>query len=67
MRALNYSPLPEDRESAVQAAEECLRTLRRSRAMKRIEEIKQQIAAATPEKKAALYQQYAEEMKQLED
>ena len=67
MRALNYSPLPEDRESAVQTAEECLRTLRRSRAMKRIEEIKQQIAAATPEKKAALYQQYAEEMKQLED
>ena len=67
MRALNYAPLPDEREEAVRMAENCLRTIQKNRAERRIDEIKRQITAATPEQKLALYQQLSAMMEQLED
>lgn len=57
VRALNYDPLPEDREDALHLAETCLKTIRRSRLQERAAKIQQEIMAADPERKRALYQQ----------
>ena len=66
MRALNYSPLPVDGESAARMAEDCLRTIQKQRAGRRIDQLKQQISTAPPEQKAELYQKLAALMKQLD-
>ena len=66
MRALNYSPLPADGESAARMAEDCLRTIPKQRAGRRIDQLKQQISTAPPEQKAELYQKLAALMKQLD-
>ena len=57
MRALNYEPLPEDRETALAMAEASLKTIRRARMEARIEQIKQEINSASPERRAELYEQ----------
>lgn len=57
VRALNYDPLPEDREDALHLAETCLKTIRRSRLQERAAKIQQEIMTADPERKRALYQQ----------
>jgi len=67
MRALNYSPLPEEREEALKMAENCISTIRRSRLSDRIKEIQMQIGTASPEEKVKLYQQMADMMKELDD
>ena len=67
MQAINYSPLPDAREEAAKMADNCLRTMRKSRITARIEAIKGQIAAATPEQKQELYRQMTAMMKELDD
>ena len=67
LQAINYQPLPETQEEAAKMAENCLKTIRRSRVSRRIEQIKQEIGAASPEKKAALYQQMTAMMRELDD
>lgn len=67
LRALNYSPLPDEREEAMKMAENCIRTIRKSRMNARIEQIQQEISTASAEKKMELYQQMAVMMKELED
>ena len=57
LAALNYRPLPAEREEAARMAEDCLRTIRENRADSRAEEITQSIGAATHEQKIAMYQQ----------
>ncbi len=39
LRALNYSPLPDEREEAMKMAENCLRTIQKNRVTQRIEQI----------------------------
>lgn len=67
LRALNYSPLPEEREEAMKMAENCIHTIRKSRMNERIAQIQQEISTASAEKKKELYQQMAVMMKELED
>ena len=67
LSALNYEPLPEEREQAVKMAESCLSTLRKNRVRRRIDQIKGQMNAASAEQKADLYRQMAELMKELDD
>ncbi len=55
MRALNYAPLPTEREKAIEVAAEDLRTIRALRDSERSEIIKQTINTATPEQKAEMY------------
>ena len=54
MRALNYSPLPADREKALEVAQEDLNTLRDARIAQRENEIKQSIDAMSQEQKAEI-------------
>ena len=67
MQALNYSPLPEERDEALKMAENCISTIRKSRLSERIRQIQQEIGTASPEEKVRLYQQMADMMKELED
>ena len=67
MQALNYSPLPEDRERALEEAEGCLRTIQRKRNSQSSQQIKEQINAATPEQKAEMYRRMAAMWKDSED
>lgn len=55
--ALSYTPLPPEREDAVRLAEDCLQTIRASRADARTDEIVSEIAGASEAQKQALYQQ----------
>jgi len=57
VRALNYEPLPEDREDRLKLAETCLRTIRKSRLAERAAKIQEEIQHADPERKRVLYQQ----------
>ena len=57
VRALNYEPLPEEREEAVQMAETCLKTIRKNRLAARAKEIQEEIKNADPDRKRVLYQQ----------
>ena len=57
VQALNYEPLPEDREETMRLAETCLRTIRRSRLVERAAKIQEEIQRADPERKRALYEQ----------
>ena len=59
MQALNYAPLPADREKALEEAEECLRTIQYNRDSQRSEQIKQQINSASAEQKAEMYRRMA--------
>lgn len=67
MRALNYTPLPTERERALEVAEEDLRTMRAQRDNQRSEQIKQQINAATPEQKTEMYRRMAAMWKESGD
>ena len=66
MRALNYAPLPADREKALEEAEECLRTIQHSRDSQRSEQIKQQVGSASAEQKTEMYRQNDAAMKESE-
>lgn len=65
--ALNVQNLPEAREDAMKYAEDCLSTIRRQRKNQRIEQIKRDIGGATPDQKAALYQQMMALMEEMDD
>jgi len=67
MQALNYAPLPADREKALEEAGECLRTIQRDRDSRRSDEIKQQINTASPEQKAEMYRRMAAMWKESQD
>ncbi|MBQ6373510.1 MAG: DNA primase [Clostridia bacterium] len=67
LEAINCEPLPQTREDAAKAAESCLRTIRKNRVIRRIEQIKQEIGTASPEKKAALYEQMTAMIRELEN
>ena len=67
MQALNYAPLPTEREKALEEAEDCLRTIQRQRDSQRSEQIKEQINSASPEQKAELYRRMAAMWKDSED
>ena len=66
LAAINYAPLPQDRDDAVKFAEGCVATIRKSRIRRRIGEIQAEIASASPEKKAKLYQQLMDMTKELD-
>ena len=66
MKALNYTPLPEEREAAAGMAESCLRTLQKNRVTARIEQLQAQLKTASPDEKAALYQQLTALAEELE-
>ncbi len=67
MRALNYAPLPREREKALEVAAEDLRTMRALRDSQRSENIKQKINTATPEQKAEMYRRMAAMWQESED
>lgn len=67
MRALNFSPLVDDREKALEEARDCLRTIRRQRDVQRDNQLKQQVNTASPEKKADIYRQLEASWKESED
>ena len=65
MEALNFEPVPEDRESALKAAEELQKTIRRDRLDARARQIQEEIKTASGEKKRALYEQLLKINEQL--
>ena len=67
MQALNYAPLPTEREKALEEAEDCLRTIQYDRDSRRSAQIRQQINSATPEQKAEMYRRMAAMWKDKED
>ena len=67
MQAVNFAPLPEEREKALQEAEGCLRTIQMERDSRRSKEIKEQINSATPEQKTEMYRRMAAMWKDSED
>ncbi len=66
LAALNYEPLPEEHDEAVQMAENCLNSIRKNRVRRRIEDIKGRMGTASPDQKADLYRQMTELMKELD-
>jgi len=67
MRALNYTPLPTERERALEVATEDLRKMRNQRDSQRSNQIKQSINKATPEQRAEIYRQKAAMWSESED
>ena len=67
MQALNYTPIPSEREKALEEAEGCLRTIQQKRDSQRSEQIREQINSATPEQKAEMYRKMAAMWKDNED
>jgi len=67
MQAINYTPLPEEREKALEEAEECLRTIQKDRDSQRSEQIKQQINSASEEQKAEMYRRIMASVRDNED
>jgi DNA primase len=67
MQALNYTPLPTEREKALEEAEECLRTIHRDRESQRSEQIKRQINSASEEQKVEMLRRIMASMKDNED
>ena len=67
MRALNFSPLPSDREKALEEAEGCLRTIRGSRDRQRTEEIKQKVDAVSREQKLEMLRRVDAANRESED
>jgi len=67
MQALNYSPLPAEREDRMKLAESSMRTIRHHRLRERMAAIEQEIQTADSAKKADLYAQMQSIMQALED
>ena len=67
MRALNYSPLPEEHEDMMKLAESSLKTIRQRRAKERMRAIEEEIRTADPARKMELYQQMQTIMQAIED
>ena len=67
MRARNFSPLPSDREKALEEAEGCLRTIRGSRDRQRTEEIKQKVDAVSREQKLEMLRRVDAANRESED
>ena len=67
VRALNYEPLPEERDETIKLAETCLKTIRRNRLAARAARIQEEIPGADPERKRALYQQMDAINRELDD
>lgn len=67
MQALNYSPIPTDRESAMDEAAGCLRTLQMTKNSRASNQIRQSIDSASPEQKAEMYRRIAAMSKESED
>lgn len=57
VQALNYEPLPDERDETLKLAETCLRTIRKNRLAERAAKIQEEIKHADPERKRVLYQQ----------
>jgi len=57
MQALNYEPIPEDREGALHMAEDCIAALRHERMEARARQIESEIARAEGAEKRELYAQ----------
>ncbi len=66
MKSLNYEPLPEDREQALEMAQSSLKTMRRARMEARIAKIKEEINTADPARKAELYEQMTAILSELD-
>ncbi len=67
MQALNYSPLPAEREERMLLAESSLKTIRHHRLRARMAAIEQEIPSADAARKAELYQQMQTIMQALEE
>ena len=67
MEALNFEPIPSEREEALKAAKEAQTTIRKSRLDARARQIQEEIKTASGEKKRMLYEQLLKINKQLED
>ena len=67
MEALNFEPIPSEREEALKAAKEAQTTIRKSRLDARAEQIQEEIKTASGEKKRMLYEQLGKINEQLED
>ncbi len=67
MQAINYTPLPEDREKALEEAEGCLRTIQKDRDSQRSEQIRQQINSASEEQKVEMLRRIMASMEDNED
>ena len=67
MEALNFEPIPSEREEALKAAKEAQTTIRKSRLDARARQIQEEIKTAGGEKKRMLYEQLLKINEQLED
>jgi len=67
MRALNYSPLPDEHDDIMKLAESSMKTIRQRRAKERMRAIEEEIRTADPARKMELYQQMQTIMQALED
>ena len=67
VRAMNFTPLPENAEDALEYAKSSLETIRRDRADERAREIMERLADATPEERKNLYAQLEAIQKGLND
>ena len=65
--ALNYEPIPAERDDALKAAQELQITIRKNRLNARIAQIQSEIKTAGQEEKLKLYEQMAKINKQLEN
>lgn len=67
VQAVNYSPIPEEREDIMALAHNSLDTIRRSRLEKRMREIQEKINTADSAQKMEMYTQMAEITQALEE
>lgn len=67
VEALNFEPIPSEREEALKAAKEAQTTIRKSRLDARARQIQEEIKTAGGEKKRMLYEQLLKINEQLED
>ncbi len=66
-RALNYAPLPESQDEALEFAQSSLETMRRDRIDEKVRNIQERIAGAGPEERKNLYAQLDAIQKGLND
>jgi len=67
VQALNYEPLPDEREDRLKLAEACLRTIRKSRLAERAAIIQEEIRHADPQRKRELYEQMEKINREMDD
>ena len=67
MRAINYSPLPADRDKALEVAQEDLRTIQKRREAQRADRFKQQVGTASREEKEEMYRRLAAAWKESDN